>query len=89
MHILRFAEVINSILQDLLPHKLCDYLYELCTVYTEYYDSCYCVERDRETGKVVSSFRILKVLCSLDCRTATPHCPHLSFSPLTTLFASA
>lgn len=45
-HVVRFAETINIFVGDLLPHRLCDYLYELCGVYTEYYDKCYCVERD-------------------------------------------
>lgn len=38
---------------ELLPHRLCDYLYDLCIFYTEYYDNCYCLEKDRVTGKVV------------------------------------
>ena len=34
-------------------HSLCEYLYELATTLTEFYDSCYCVEKDRKTGEVV------------------------------------
>lgn len=48
--ILRFPEVLQKILDDLLLHSLCDYLYELATTFTEFYDSCYCVEKDRQTG---------------------------------------
>lgn len=48
--ILRFPEVLQKILDDLLLHSLCDYLYELATTFTEFYDSCYCVEKDRRTG---------------------------------------
>lgn len=48
--ILRFPEVLLKILDDLLLHSLCDYLYELATTFTEFYDSCYCVEKDRQTG---------------------------------------
>ena len=48
--ILRFPEVLNKILEDLFLHGLCDYLYELATTFTEFYDSCYCVEKDRQTG---------------------------------------
>lgn len=51
--LLRFPEILLKILDDLLLHSLCDYLYELATTFTEFYDSCYCVEKDRETGKVV------------------------------------
>uniref|UniRef100_A0A3Q2YS49 Arginine--tRNA ligase, cytoplasmic n=1 Tax=Hippocampus comes TaxID=109280 RepID=A0A3Q2YS49_HIPCM len=48
--ILRFPEILQKILDDLLLHPLCDYLYELATTFTEFYDSCYCVEKDRHTG---------------------------------------
>ena len=27
-------------------------MYEVCTALTEFYDNCYCVEKDRETGAV-------------------------------------
>lgn len=37
-------------MDDLLLHSLCDYVYELATTFTEFYDSCYCVEKDRQTG---------------------------------------
>ena len=49
MHIVRFAETIDGFVGDLMPHRLCDYLYDLCNIYTEYYDKCYCVEREAET----------------------------------------
>lgn len=48
--ILRFPEVILKCLDDLLLHSLCDYLYELATTFTEFYDKCYCIEKDRSTG---------------------------------------
>ena len=48
--ILRFPEILQKILDDLLLHTLCDYLYELATTFTEFYDVCYCVEKDRQTG---------------------------------------
>lgn len=48
--ILRFPEILQKILDDLLLHTLCDYLYELATTFTEFYDNCYCVEKDRQTG---------------------------------------
>ncbi|XP_065143398.1 arginine--tRNA ligase, cytoplasmic [Paramisgurnus dabryanus] len=51
--ILRFPEILQKITDDLLLHTLCDYLYELATTFTEFYDSCYCVEKDRQTGEVV------------------------------------
>lgn len=49
--ILRFPEILQKILDDLLLHTLCDYLYELATTFTEFYDNCYCVEKDRQSGE--------------------------------------
>jgi arginyl-tRNA synthetase len=40
--LIRFPEIL---------HTLCDYLYELATTFTEFYDSCYCIEKDRQTGR--------------------------------------
>ncbi|KAG7263462.1 hypothetical protein CRUP_038587 [Coryphaenoides rupestris] len=48
--VVRFPEILQKILEDLLLHTLCDFLYELATTFTEFYDHCYCVEKDRQTG---------------------------------------
>lgn len=61
--ILRFPEILQKILDDLLMHTLCDYLYELATTFTEFYDSCYCVEKDRQTGEVVKVNMWRMLLC--------------------------
>ncbi|KAH0629676.1 hypothetical protein JD844_011931 [Phrynosoma platyrhinos] len=61
--ILRFPEIIQKILDDLLLHTLCDYLYELATTFTEFYDSCYCVEKDRQTGKIMKVNMWRMLLC--------------------------
>lgn len=47
---LRFPEVITKMMEDLVLHPLCDFLYELATTFTEFYDACYVVEKDRNTG---------------------------------------
>lgn len=61
--ILRFPEILQKILDDLMLHTLCDYLYELATTFTEFYDSCYCVEKDRQTGEVVKINMWRMLLC--------------------------
>ncbi|KAM4620810.1 arginine--tRNA ligase, cytoplasmic [Polymixia lowei] len=61
--ILRFPEILQKILDDLLLHTLCDYLYELATTFTEFYDSCYCVEKDRQTGEVIKVNMWRMLLC--------------------------
>ena len=49
----RFLEIISKILDDLFMHSLCEYLYELACKLTDFYESCYCVEKDKTTGEVV------------------------------------
>ncbi|XP_003782010.1 arginine--tRNA ligase, cytoplasmic [Otolemur garnettii] len=61
--ILRFPEILQKILDDLFLHTLCDYIYELATTFTEFYDSCYCVEKDRQTGKVLKVNMWRMLLC--------------------------
>ncbi|KAJ7997060.1 hypothetical protein DPEC_G00225000 [Dallia pectoralis] len=61
--LLRFPEILQKILVDLLLHTLCDYLYELATTFTEFYDSCYCIEKDRQTGEVVKVNMWRMLLC--------------------------
>ncbi|XP_066572549.1 arginine--tRNA ligase, cytoplasmic isoform X1 [Amia ocellicauda] len=63
--ILRFPEILQKILEDLLLHTLCDYLYELATTFTEFYDTCYCVEKDRQTGEVVKVNMWRMLLCEV------------------------
>lgn len=66
--IVRFPEIIAHILDNLFPHTLCDYLYELSTTFTEFYDACYCVERDRETREVISVNMSRLLLCEATAR---------------------
>ncbi|XP_071787585.1 arginine--tRNA ligase, cytoplasmic-like isoform X1 [Asterias amurensis] len=59
----RFPEIISRILSELLMHMLCEYLYELTTTFTEFYDVCYCVEKDRQTGEIVKVNMSRILLC--------------------------
>uniref|UniRef100_A0A8C4QQ81 Arginine--tRNA ligase, cytoplasmic n=1 Tax=Eptatretus burgeri TaxID=7764 RepID=A0A8C4QQ81_EPTBU len=61
--ILRFPEVIEKLIAELLPHTLCDFLYEMATTFTEFYDACYCVEKDRTTGEVIKVNTSRLLLC--------------------------
>ncbi|ESO11007.1 hypothetical protein HELRODRAFT_72621 [Helobdella robusta] len=67
-HVCRFAEIINRCLVDLYLHNLCDYLYELATTFTEFYDACYVVEKDRNTGEVIKINVDRLVLCEAVAR---------------------
>ena len=45
--LLRFPEMIIKIADDLFLHPLCEFMYEVATAFTEFYDVCYCVEKDQ------------------------------------------
>lgn len=81
--ITRFPEVIRRICDELYPHILCDYLYELCTTFTEFYDACYCVEKDRETGEVVKINFSRLLLCEAAARVLDQSFYILGLEPVT------
>ncbi|XP_069183403.1 arginine--tRNA ligase, cytoplasmic isoform X1 [Procambarus clarkii] len=60
--ILRLPDILVRITEDLYLHPLCEYLYEVSTVFTEFYDNCYCLEKD-ETGKIVKINMWRLMLC--------------------------
>ncbi|KAK3738234.1 hypothetical protein RRG08_039645 [Elysia crispata] len=61
--LMRFPEVLSRVVADLLLHTLCDYLYELTTTFTEFYDQCYCIEKDKATGEIVKVNMDRLLLC--------------------------
>merc|ERR1711983_528608 len=50
--LLRFSEVIVKTADDLFLHTLCEFMYEVATAFSEFYDNCYCVEKDK-SGEIV------------------------------------
>lgn len=50
--LVRFPDVLLKITDDLCMHHLCEYVYEIATTFTEFYDSCYCIERN-SSGDVI------------------------------------
>jgi len=50
--LLRVSEVMYRITEDLLLHPIADFMYEVANTFTEFYENCYCVEKDKE-GKIV------------------------------------
>ncbi|XP_054929337.1 arginine--tRNA ligase, cytoplasmic [Dermacentor andersoni] len=61
--LLRFPEVLATMLEELYLHPLCDYLFDLSQTFSEFYDNCYCIEKDRVTGKVVNINKGRLLLC--------------------------
>ncbi|XP_016839394.1 probable arginine--tRNA ligase, cytoplasmic isoform X2 [Nasonia vitripennis] len=50
--LLKFPDVILKITKDLCLHTLCELCYEIACAFTEFYDNCYCVEKN-QTGEIV------------------------------------
>ncbi|XP_017875800.1 arginine--tRNA ligase, cytoplasmic [Ceratina calcarata] len=51
--LIKFPDVLIRITKDLYLHQLCDYCYEVSCSFTEFYDNCYCVEKN-ELGEIVN-----------------------------------
>lgn len=61
--LIRFPEIIIQVAQDLFPHTLCSYLYELSTVFSEFYDVCYCIEKTTAAdGSVTTNVNMERIL---------------------------
>uniref|UniRef100_A0A2A4K4Y4 Probable arginine--tRNA ligase, cytoplasmic n=1 Tax=Heliothis virescens TaxID=7102 RepID=A0A2A4K4Y4_HELVI len=65
--LLRFPEIILKVSSDLYLHSLCEYLYEISSAFTEFYDKCYCIEKDKE-GKIVKIIYERLMLCEITAR---------------------
>ncbi|GMR41880.1 hypothetical protein PMAYCL1PPCAC_12075 [Pristionchus mayeri] len=50
--VLKMSDVILQVLDTLMLHTLCDYLYTLSTTFTEFYSECYVVEKSEGSSKV-------------------------------------
>ena len=56
----QFPDVIEKILRDLHLHYMCEFLYTIATTFTEFYDVCYCIEKNKQ-GEIIkiNSSRVL------------------------------
>jgi arginyl-tRNA synthetase len=62
-HLLQLSEVIHAVEQDLLPNRLCQYLFELSQKFNQFYDQCPVLKADEplRTSRLV--------LCDVTART--------------------
>lgn len=51
-YVLKFPDVVLQCIDDLLFHLLASYLYELCGVFTDFYEVCYCIQRSGDETKI-------------------------------------
>ena len=52
----------ERITNELMLHPLCELMYEISCAFTEFYDSCYCIERDN-AGSIVKIHMDRLLLC--------------------------
>ena len=62
-HLLQFSEVINAVGGDLLPNRICQYLFELSQKYNQFYEQCQVLDAEEplRTSRLI--------LCDLTART--------------------
>lgn len=58
-YLLKFPDIIIQCIDDLLFHLICNYLYELSGVFTDFYEACYCIER---SGDQISKIHLDRIL---------------------------
>ncbi|KAL1232243.1 cytoplasmic,Arginine--tRNA ligase [Trichinella spiralis] len=63
--IIKFPDIISHVVENFLPNLICDYIYNLATVFTEFYDECYCIEKDPATGALVKINYNRLILCEV------------------------
>ncbi|PVD34862.1 hypothetical protein C0Q70_06141 [Pomacea canaliculata] len=80
--VLQFSDVVVRILNDLYMHTLCEYLYELTTVFTDFYENCYCVEKDKTTGEIIKVNMSRLLLCEATASTINTAFHILGVSPV-------
>ena len=61
LHLLRFSEALETMAEDLMPHRLCDYLYNLAERFNAFFRDC------RVEGSDEQNSRLL--LCELTAKT--------------------
>ena len=78
----RFSEVIVKTADDLLLHTLCEFMYEVATAFSEFYDNCYCVEKDKSTGEVVKINMGRMILCEVTAKVLAQCFDILGITPV-------
>lgn len=68
LHLLGFGAAIDALIEDVAPHKLCAYIFELASAFTTFFEQCPVVLKDGEP--VPAEIRDPRLaLCALTLRT--------------------
>ena len=63
--LLKYSEVLLKAFDDLLLHSIFEHIYELASVFNEFYENCNCIQKDKNTGAVTSVNMSRIVMCEL------------------------
>lgn len=58
MKLLQFGEVVDQVSRDAYPHQLCNYLYELASLFMKFYEACPILRSDVEPATRDSRLRL-------------------------------
>lgn len=61
--LVKFPDIIERVVRDLSLHHLCEFVYDVSTTFSEFYDVCYCIEKTGDTVKINTS-RVLLAECT-------------------------
>ena len=67
---------------DLFLHTLCEFMYEVATAFSEFYDNCYCVEKDKKTGEIVKINMGRMILCEVTAKVLAQCFDILGITPV-------
>lgn len=79
--LMKYPDMMLRCANDLLFHTLCEFAYEICGAFTEFYDKCYCIKKDK-AGQIVE-VNVSRVLLAESTATVLQNCFHiLGLKPL-------
>ena len=62
LHLLKFSEVLDLALMDLMPSRICDYLFTLSTLFNDFYGSCRIIGNEYEGSRVLLCYASATVM---------------------------
>ncbi|XP_058461257.1 probable arginine--tRNA ligase, cytoplasmic [Malaya genurostris] len=79
--LLKFTDVMKLISKNLCLHHLCEFVYDVSTTFTEFYDTCYCIEKNKQ-GEIVKINTGRVLLCEATSRVLGKCFDILGLKPL-------
>lgn len=62
LHVLQFGETLEAMTKDLLPNRLCDYLYGLAEKFNAFYRDCRVEGADEENSRLMLCEAVSRIL---------------------------